>query len=315
MKILTSFRVGKEMQQQLKEKFTDEEFYFFNIRAAEDVLEEVEVILTYGEDLTPLHIEKAKNLKWVMVMSAGLDKMPFQSIRDRNILVTNARGIHKIPMAEYTIGMMLQFSKQLKAFYDQEKDENWSRGLSTSELYGKTVLIIGVGAIGGQIAKLCQAFGMHVLGVNRSGKAGEFVDELTTINEFTKFLPQADFVVSVLPSTEETKGFLKREHFEQMKNSSVFINIGRGNVIKESELIQIMKDQLISHAILDVFEIEPLPKDHQFWKMDNITITPHISSINGNYLPRAIEIFEKNLHIYKNGQKNFINKIDISRGY
>jgi phosphoglycerate dehydrogenase-like enzyme len=316
MKIITSFRVGKEKQSNLMRMFSEENFCFFqNISEAEGELEEAEILLTYGEDLTPHHIEKTKKLKWIMVMSAGMEKMPLQLIKEKNIMVTNARGIHKIPMAEYTLGMMLQSSKQLKALYDQEKEGRWNRAQPTTELYGKTVLIIGVGSIGGQIAKLCKAFGMNVLGVNRSGSPVESVDNLTTIEEFPKFLPLSDFIVSVLPSTSETKELLKREHFEQMKDSTIFINIGRGDIIKESVLIDIMTNKLISHAILDVFEQEPLPSNHVFWKMDNITVTPHISSITANYLPRSFEIFEQNLHIYRSERNNYVNLIDVNRGY
>ncbi|WP_456276700.1 D-2-hydroxyacid dehydrogenase [Bacillus sp. AK128] len=318
MKIISTLRIGEDIQQKFKGKLSSEDLSFYqNIKEAELELEEAEVLLTYGEDITPLHIEKAKNLKWIMVMSAGVEKLPFKLINERGILVTNARGIHKTPMAEYTLGMILQYTKKLKVLYDQEKEGKWDRAVaaSISELNDKTVLILGVGAIGGQIAKLCKAFGMTVIGVNRSGEAVDSVDKLTTMEEFSRFLPKADFIISVLPSTEETKGLLKREHFENMKKSAVFINIGRGSVIRESELLEIMNEQLISHSILDVFEKEPLNKEHPFWKMDNITITPHLSSITSNYLPRAFDIFEQNLHIYKNGQKNFINMIDVKRGY
>nr|WP_205603889.1 D-2-hydroxyacid dehydrogenase [Bacillus mesophilus] len=304
------------MQEELKERFKNVDLIFYkNMKEAEDEIKNVEVILTYGEDLTPLRIERAKVLKWIMVMSAGVEKLPFEEIKQRDILVTNARGIHKIPMAEYTVGMMLQYCKQLKGLYDQEKEGNWNRGISISELNGKTTLIIGAGAIGGQIAKLCKAFGMRTLGINTSGAAVEGIDEMTTIDELDLFLPVADFVISVLPSTNETKGLLKRKHFEKMKDSSVFINIGRGSVIEEAELVEIMKEQLIAHAILDVFEKEPLPKEHDFWKMVNVTVTPHISSITTNYLPRAFDIFEENLHIYKTKQNHFINKINLERGY
>jgi phosphoglycerate dehydrogenase-like enzyme len=316
VKIRSSIRIAQELQQDLKERFKLDDLYFYkNIKEAENELEDVEVLLTYGEDLTPFHIEKAKALKWIMVMSAGVDKLPFEAIKQRNILVTNARGIHKIPMAEYTVGMMLQYCKQLKGLYDQEREGNWNRGISISELDGKTALIIGAGAIGGQIAKICKTFGMRTLGINRSGEAVEYMDEITAIGELDRFLSVSDFIISVLPSTNETKGLLKRKHFEQMKKSSVFINIGRGSVIQESELIQIMKDQLIAHAILDVFEKEPLHEGHDFWSMDNVTVTPHISSITAKYLPRAFDIFDENLHIYKTKQNNFINKIDLNRGY
>jgi phosphoglycerate dehydrogenase-like enzyme len=191
----------------------------------------------------------------------------------------------------------------------------WSRALPTAELDRKTVRIIGVGAIGGQIAKFCHAFNMKVLGVNRSGNHARYVDEMGTMEELKGYLTQADFVVSVLPSTIETKYVLSKEHFRLMKDTAVFINIGRGDVARESILIEVLNEGQIAHAVLDVFEQEPLPSNHVFWGMENVTVTPHISSITSNYLPRAFEIFEENLHIYKSKGTKYINQIDVGRGY
>ncbi len=316
MKILTTFRVKEEKRSELIKANQDDNFFFFsNITEAESDIEDAEILITYGEDLTPIHIEQAKKLRWIMVMSAGMEKMPFKEIKSKNIMVTNARGIHKIPMAEYTLGMILQVSKQTKLLYGQEKEGKWNRFIQTSEVFGKTILIIGVGAIGGQIAKLCKAFGMTVLGISKSGVQSKYIDHIGSTNELIDLLPQADFIVSVLPSTMETKYMLSREHFMKMKDSSVFINIGRGDVVEESILINALEDQLIAHAVLDVFENEPLSADHVFWEMENVTVTPHISSITSNYLPRAFQIFEENLNIYKSKKLNFINLIDLERGY
>ncbi|MFZ3590996.1 D-2-hydroxyacid dehydrogenase [Bacillus sp. DJP31] len=316
MKIITSFPVKEEKQTELKSYFLDEEFFFFqNIHEAADELENAEVLLTYGEDLTPALIEQATSLKWIMVMSAGMEKMPFQAINEKNILVTNARGIHKIPMSEYALGMMLQVSKQMKLLYEQEIESNWNRAIPTTELYGKTILIIGVGAIGGQIAMLCKSFGMSVLGISRSGNPIKHVEKIGKLDTLEHLLPKADYIVSVLPSTNETRYILKRKHFEKMKSNSIFMNIGRGDLVEESVLIDVMSERLIAHAVLDVFEQEPLPSEHLFWKMDNVTVTPHISSITANYLPRAFEIFEENLHIYRSKRTDYVNLINVKRGY
>lgn len=316
MKVVSSILPTEELQESIQRKFPNVQFQFYKgMKNASDSFKEAEIFITYGEDLTEENIRAAEKLKWVMVMSAGLEKMPFQACREKGIMVTNARGVHKIPMAEFTLGMMLQYVKKTNTLWQRETEGKWDRRIPMEELCGKTLLVLGVGAIGGEIARLAKAFRMNTIGVNRSGKPVEFVDELYRLEELTNILHQADFVVSVLPSTGETKQLFESEHFQKMKDSAVFINIGRGNLVKTETLLAALEKNEIAHAYLDVFEKEPLAEEHPFWKMDNVTVTPHISSITKNYLPRSFEIFEQNLHTYSKKGDHFINKIDLSRGY
>lgn len=274
-----------------------------------------EVLITYGEDLAPHHIHEASSLQWIMVTSAGMELMPLKELDERNILVTNAKGIHKIPMAEYTISMMLQTARSTKKLIENEAIGKWERNTPISEIHGKTIAILGAGAIGGEIARLASAFSMRILGVNSSRRAVPFIDEMFTLNELDSVLPQADFVVSVLPSTTETRRFLEDKYFSMMKNSAVFLNVGRGDLVAENVLIHALESGEIAHAILDVFEVEPLPQDHPFWKMENVTVTPHLSSRTKGYQPRALEIFQHNLHVFLHGGSDYQNIIDVKRGY
>jgi phosphoglycerate dehydrogenase-like enzyme len=316
MKIIFTFQPKEEFVSDLKNSFHEVEFLFYKkISEAENELPEAEVIVTMGEDLTDFHIEKSKKCKWIMVTSAGLEKMPFKAIKKRGILVTNARGIHRIPMAEFTIGLILQHAKQLQAVWKQEEDSVWNRRLPTSELHEASLLILGAGAIGGEIARLARAFRMKVTGVNSSGSPVEHFDSMFTLKTFQKELANADYILSVLPSTEKTKHLLQVEHFEQMKDTAVFINIGRGDLVEESVLLEVSEKKLIQHMYLDVFDKEPLPKDHPFWQNEGITVTPHLSSITKKYMPRALEIFKKNLTTYRKNSENYINVIDAERGY
>ena len=316
MKIISTFQPKEEYMSDLKSSFPEVEFLFYkNIREAESELPNGEVIVTMGEDLTSDHINMSKKCKWIMVTSAGLEKMPFEAIGKKGILVTNARGIHKTPMAEFTIGLMLQHAKQLQEVWKQEKDALWSRRLPTSELYEATLLILGAGAIGGEIARLAQAFQMKVIGVNSTGETREYFDKMFTLETLRDQLSNADYIVSVLPSTDETKHILTIDHFEQMKETTVFINIGRGDLVEESVILEATENKLIGHMYLDVFDKEPLPKEHPFWKAEGITVTPHLSSITTAYMPRAFDIFKKNLSTYSENRENFINVIDIERGY
>ncbi|WP_174732523.1 D-2-hydroxyacid dehydrogenase [Mesobacillus harenae] len=316
MKAVSSILPDKQIIDGVKSAFPAIEFEFFKgISEAIPSLKEAEIFITFGEDLTDEIILECKKLRWIMVMSAGLERMPLNLCEDRGILVTNARGIHKVPMAEFTLGIMLHHVKQMGTLLSQQQDQNWNRKIPMGELYGKTLLILGVGAIGGEIARLGKALQMKTIGVNRHGGKVDSSDLVVTLEDFEEALPEADFIVSVLPSTAETRYLLTEDHFQRMKKTAAFINIGRGDVVAEEVLISAMERSEIAHAYLDVFINEPLPSDHKFWTMSNITVTPHISSITKNYLPRSFEIFHHNLHTYINNQSNFINKIEPGRGY
>lgn len=316
LKILFSAKISKHHKEKLEQQFSEETFIFCdNIGSAEKHLEHAEVLVTYGEDLTDERINQADKLKWIMVISAGMDRMPFEEISKRNIIVTNARGIHKVPMAEFAISSILQVSRQTKQLIENEQHQKWDRSVSMEEITGKTMLVAGTGAIGQEVARLAKAFAMKTYGVSRSGKSVEFFDKTVTPENMNALLPEADFVVSVLPSTTETKGFFTEEHFELMPKHTIFLNMGRGDAVSGSVLLKALQSDEIAHAILDVFEEEPLPADHPFWSSEKVTVTPHLSGISPQYQTRALEIFAENLHTYKQGGTNLINNIDPMRGY
>lgn len=316
MLIITTFLPPEKIRMATEAAFPTIQFEFYkDINQADASFFEAEVLLTYGEDLTEELIRQTTKLKWIMVVSAGLEKMPLKACQEKGIIVTNARGIHKIPMAEFTIGVMLQYVKQAKVLWHNNQISDWQRRLPMAELHGQSVLIIGVGAIGGEIARLAKAFQMTTLGVNTSGKMVENVDSIFKIEQLEQALSLADFVVNILPSTKKTKHLLKDRHFDAMKESAVFINIGRGDVVEEAVLLEALQQKKFAHAFLDVFYNEPLDKQHPFWTMENVSVTPHISSLTKKYLPRSFEIFFKNLHSYLNNEDKYINRVDLERGY
>ncbi|MDQ0175718.1 D-2-hydroxyacid dehydrogenase [Bacillus chungangensis] len=315
MQVLLTLNPPPFLKEDMHATFPQIYFHYEKLSAAENILPHAEIIVTYGEDLTVEHLEKAKRLKWIMVASAGLEKMPLAQIAERNILVTNARGIHKIPMAEFTIGLLLQHMKQFPVIWQQERENIWNKRVPMGELYGKTIMVVGAGAIGSEIAKLSKAFSMTTIGVNASGNSVAYFDQMLRADEIAEGLKRTDFVVSVLPSTEKTQHFFQKEHFIAMKESAVFINIGRGDVVQESVLIDALKKEEIAHAYLDVFQTEPLPADHPFWSMNNLTVTPHISSKSKQYLPRVFDIWKHNLHTYIRNGNDYLNVIDLKRGY
>ncbi|MDG5786281.1 D-2-hydroxyacid dehydrogenase [Evansella sp. AB-P1] len=316
MKVVSSAKIRRDIRERLVTNYPELSFSFYtNIEAAEKELLDADILITYGEDVTSKHIEKCVRLKWIMVISAGIDQLPFEAIKKRSILVTNVSGIHKIPMAEYTIAMMLQIAREAKSFIKNEQNKRWERKIKMTELHGKTVGILGAGSIGQEIARLSKAFGMKTIGLNRSGREVQNFDDIVTYKGLESLLKQSDFIVGVLPKTKETDDLLAMNEFKLMKKEAILINIGRGNVIKDEDLIEALNNGELAHAALDVFDEEPLPENHPYWEMESVTVTPHISGISPEYQPRAIDIFELNLKEFLLGQENYINKIDLNKGY
>jgi phosphoglycerate dehydrogenase-like enzyme len=317
MKIVSTAKMSERHQQKLTFSFPHHDFFFFaSMKEAKAEIKDADVLLTYGEDITHENVQDMHKLKWIQVLSAGMDKMPLSVIGERGILVTNANGIHKIPMAEYTFGVMLQVARKMNELYANQQINEWDRSLRVEELYGKTLGIIGVGAIGEEIARRAQVFGMKVLGISRSGTPKACCDEMYTQNELLAVLPRCDYIVVIVPLTEETRHLIGKKELEAMKSSAVLINIARGAVIDEHALAIHLQEGNLKMAVLDVFSEEPLPKDSPFWQLKNCIITPHMSGRSPLYMERALEIFHHNLPAYDNDEKHkMINVIDCSRGY
>ncbi len=316
MKIVSSAGIKSVIRKELIREFKGVNFYFFgSIDEVGVHLEDAEVLITYGEDLEAEHIRKAKKLKWIMVISAGLDKMPFLEIMKRDIIITNAKGIHAKPIAEYVISAVLQVARNTKRLIKNEEEKKWDRRVPMVEINQQVLGVIGAGTIGTEIARVANAFGMKTIGVRRNTVFTEYFDEVYSFDNVSRCLEQADYVVSVLPSTNDTFELLDKTFFSMMKQNAVFINVGRGQTVNEYDLIEVLKNGVISHAFLDVFANEPLPKEHPFWEMEQVTITPHVSGISSQYQPRAFQIFKENLTRYLKGNGELLNVIDPKRGY
>ncbi|WP_047152386.1 D-2-hydroxyacid dehydrogenase [Aneurinibacillus tyrosinisolvens] len=317
MKIVSTAKMGQRHQHALQEKFAHHDFHFYpSLKEAGGVVRDAEILITYGEDLTPERVMEMTRLHWIQVISAGLDIMPLPALGKAGVIVTNASGIHKIPMAEYTFAVLLQVAREMNTLYENQKNKKWDRTLRVEELYGKTMGIIGVGAIGEEIARRAKVFGMQVLGVSRSGHPKDVCDEMHKQSELLKVLPRCDYVVIAVPLTEETRGLLGKKELEAMRQDAVLINIARGEVVDEKRLIERLVNKQLKAAVLDVFSQEPLPETSPIWELDNCIITPHISGRSPLYMERAMEIFHQNLDLYDKGLKDeMINKIDCRRGY
>lgn len=314
--IVSTTKMKSAIKEHLNQSFPEAVFVWSkSIEEAREHLHEADILLTYGEDLTEEDIDAAPRLQWIMVISAGMDKMPFKAIEKKGIKVTNVKGIHGKPMAEYTVFAILQHARQGKHYYKQEQQKVWSRRAVPVEVEGRNVTILGAGSIGTETAKAVKRFDMHTTGVNTKGEAASFFDEMYNSSQLKEAVASADYVVNVLPLTVETENVIDKYIFEAMKEEAVFINIGRGATVQEQDLIDALKKGYIHHAVLDVFNQEPLGESHPFWEMENVTVTPHISGISSGYVPRAMDIFERNLKAFLRHPESMINAVDVKKGY
>lgn len=280
------------------------------------VIDNADIVITPNISLIPLN--QAKNLKLIQVTSAGVNGLPKELV-ENDILITNASGVHPIPIAEHVIAFMLMFAHQLSSLHRTQIEKKiWDYSYTKypiQELSRKTIGITGMGRIGTHIAKLAKGFDMHVIAMVRDvSKKYQYVDDVVTEKNVAKLLQRADFVVNAMPLTDETKYFFDMEKFKQMKPTAYFINIGRGPVANEKDLIEALQKDVIAGAGLDVFEVEPLSDESPLWNMENVIITPHSSGQTPEYMNRVIDIFCENLKAYLE-KKDMPNLVDKRKGY
>ncbi|MDP4120936.1 MAG: NAD(P)-dependent oxidoreductase [Bacillota bacterium] len=240
-------------------------------------------------------IHDFKNLKYIQLTSAGLDRVPLDYIREHNIKLNNARGVYSIPMAEWALLKALEIYKCSKSFYESQSNKKWNKVRNIQELYNKTVCVVGVGSIGHEVCKRFSAFGCRIIGVDIVSVADEFVDEFFLINEINSALQKSDVVVLTLPLTNDTKHLFNKELFSQMKHGSVLINIARGGVICQEDLIEAIQGGRFCGVALDVFEEEPLSESSSLWDMKNVIVTPHNSFVSEGNNERLFDVIIQGL--------------------
>ncbi len=308
-------KITEKHIQQIKSRFPQ-----VSIALVEDQKEEIDKELTDTEiiitvSMHNIDFKKATKLKWIHLTSAGADRLP-EEVMDSDIIATNSSGVHPFPIAEHVIGFMLMLERKLYLLGKFQSEKKWARdNLHTvDELHGKTIGIIGLGRIGKEIAKLSKAFNTKVIAVVRHPREEEYVDELLMQKDLDKALKLSDHVVVCLPHTKETHHLFDYDKFSKMKKSAYFINIGRGKVVNEKDLIRALKENVIAGAALDVFEEEPLPESSPLWDMENVIISPHYSGWTPHYMDRVTEIFCENLAAYTQNKK-LPNEINKNLGY
>lgn len=245
-------------------------------------------------------IERFTSLKYIQLTSAGLDRVPITYIREHGIKIFNARGVYSVPMAEFALTGILQLVKQSRFFYQNQKHHIWEKSRTIGELSGKTALIIGAGNIGSEVAKRLKAFDMTVIGVDITTDSRPYFDKVEPLQNLNDQLNLADIIVLTLPLTDKTKGMFDKAKFAIMKSHAIFVNIARGALVVEADLIEALQQCSIAGAVLDVFEQEPLDENSPLWDMENVILTPHNSFVGENNNKRMFDAIIHNLETFCN---------------
>lgn len=274
-----------------------------------------------GFSLRPEQFAQAKKLKWIHSTAAGVGQLMYPELRASRVVVTNASGVHKIPMAEHILGMIIALARRFPDSWRYQDRSHWAQqdlwdaAIRPRELHGQVVLFVGFGTIGQEVARRAAPLGMRVWAVTRSGKGdAALAQRVFPASELERALPEADFVVLAAPETPDTRKMMGARQFARMKPSAYFINVARGSLVDEDALTEALTRRNIAGAALDVTEREPLPPESPLWKLDNLFLTPHTSAVSDLLWQRQTELLMDNLERWFSG-RDLLNRVDFERGY
>jgi phosphoglycerate dehydrogenase-like enzyme len=286
--------------------------------ADEAAFEQAEVLLVGSVPASVLDhiVSRSPRLRWIHSASAGVDRVTTSAVRERGLLVTNARGVFSRPIAEYVVMMSLAIARRLPQLLELQRERTWQplRGRELSEL---TIGIVGYGSIGVELAGLLKPFGCRIIATRRRPElgAGDAPHvELLGLDDLGELLRVSDIVVVAAPLTDETAGLIGAEQMAEMREDAWLINIARGRLIDEIALRRALSSGWIGGAVLDVFGEEPLPPDSPLYDTPNLVITPHTSWASDRVAERTVDLFTENLRAYRAGEP-MRNLVDVEAGY
>ncbi len=314
LRILVTARVPEDFTARVKAVSPHAEIYTTtDLEANPALLDSIEVI--YGS-VPQEHWSQASCLKWVQTTWAGMDQFLTPEAIAHPAVITNAR-IHAIPITEHFFGMLLMLTHRLHLAYRAQLEQRWDARAYARDIElisGKTLGVVGLGAIGSHVAEAAHHLGMHVLGLRRSSAPVPGVERVYTHEDKHAMLGACDVLLLTLPLTPHTRHFMDAEAFAAMRPTARFFNIGRGATVDTDALVAALRQGTIAGAGLDVVEPEPLPADHPLWTLPNVLITPHTSGLFPRYFAEAAETFLNNLRRYLDG-KPLHHTVDKQRGY
>ena len=236
-------------------------------------------------------IERFTNLRLIQLTSAGLDRVPLDYIRAHGIELHNAAGVYSVPMAEFAVCGILQLYKQSRFFAANQAQHKWEKHRGLLELSGKRVCILGCGDVGREIAKRLKAFDCRITGVNRSARVLPDFDEVLPLDKLPEAAAVCDIMICCIALTPETRGIVSKEVFDFLPAGAIFVNVARGALVDGAALTSWLQNG--GHAVLDVFEEEPLPEASLLWDMENVILTPHNSFVGDGNRARLWETISK----------------------
>jgi phosphoglycerate dehydrogenase-like enzyme len=268
---------------------------------------------------TPELVEAGKKIRWIQVTSAGVEAcVAIPGVRERDILVTNMQRIGGPIIAEHTMAMVLAFTRGIDLYVPVQARGEWRRATPPGRMTvvdGKTLLVVGLGGIGSEVAKRAHALGMKVTATRASGRTGpQFVSYVGLPDELPKLAAEADFVVNTAPLTPQTTNIFDAAFFAKMKPTAYFINVARGRSVVTAALVDALNNKQIAGAGLDVTEPEPLPSDHPLWKAPNVIITPHVANDSDLGFEAQAQVVLENLRRYQAGEP-MLSVVDVNKGY
>ncbi len=258
--------------------------------------------------------EIAPKLKWIHVISAGVNHLfPFDWMKE-DLVLTNSSGVHAKKAGEFGLMSILMLQNHMTRLISHQRNKEFI-SLLGKPIEGRTAVVVGTGSLGGSMIRHISKLGVNVIGVNRKGKTVEGCSRVLTFDKIDEVLSIADFLYLAVPETEETKGLINKDRLDKLKTTCGIVNIGRQSVLDYDYLRLKLENNEIAGAILDVFSEEPIPKNSKLWNTPNLVITPHISSDSeGNYIEMVLKIFFKNLKLFLE-KKELGNQINRTLGY
>ena len=242
-------------------------------------------------------------LDYLQVATSGLDQIPLSHPKLAHAVVSGSRGVFNKPMAEYVLSHVLSVYQNHRFFGQTQKEQQWRPSRHNEELAGKRVAILGMGQIGKQIAKTFSFFGAKVDAFNRSEVDSMYVNQVYRLEDMKANLANYEIVVASLALNEQTKGILSADVLQSLSPKAIFVNVGRSELLDEGALVSLLQEKKIRHAVLDTFSKEPLPKDHPYWALENVTLTPHISFTSVQNLERMFQSLYANLQLYLQNER------------
>jgi phosphoglycerate dehydrogenase-like enzyme len=256
---------------------------------------------------------QARNLKWLHVGGTGIDRLlPLEELNPE-LIITNTPALNAEMMADYVACVLLMLTWDFPRLFRNQLQRSWERW-GAERVDGKTAALVGLGGIGQPIIKRLQTLGMRIVGVRRTAEPVPGVERVFAPDQLHVVLAEADYLILAVPLTPETEGMIGPDELQIMKRGAFLINVSRGKIVQEQALITSLKAGQIAGAALDVFEQEPLPPESQLWGLENLILTPHISSWSSDYLELAARVFVENLERYLADQP-LLYVVDRQRGY